>query len=754
MAQDLHSCDLTPEFRLLDNLMKDWHRTTDREFDLQLDILSSANSVPRNFQYDNCSNHFRNFDWSMPTGKLLAMDEHTQPAEIGLQSSPVTIAEEPRPLTGEVPVSTLEHATNDFDDPGYHILDPLAAEHPPLAQASSSGVAKLEEAATDGSMTHKFLTAPGAHPNAYVTNGPSRMQRNATAPNMHAPNIWANSPSDGLPASNDSYNQISGVHQGLPSTYHSPSDVSGACNQLRAAQTSDFGSSHYLRHDYMAHVPSGLRHSVSEHNGWDQSMTAYSSPYIENVSFPYNPAAEQNEFGYSSLKQSTTSNSHKKVLNSNSMRGENVINNRTVGGHHLHHRNDEASYQMMNQTYPSYHMSPNSPAPKFQRSQSSVTVGGPRSTIPSSKPRSRVITEQQTRQTNTGDEGREGDESEAPEMELLYATIEAARAAERPKIKTHQHKDETIPRGDDAKQTMVKGLYECMYRIDKAEDNPGMIRQWMKLRQDTARVEQAAWRVLTKTQKTMCKHLLGADFSAQLVNDPDTAAIRVTNNRKVNASKKTLFDKGKSVARNGSDNKRRRARSVSPEDEGSIAEFGDEDAEGELDEDYGYLPERTGSNYRTASQARPASGSVRGYKRERADEDSDYAGGRTKKPRRTARRGPANGSSRKQRQPKSSRSKYQPVLIGDRETMVDVGDLKYEPTILTYGSPEMQARFIALHYPNGRKSEPSGSQRSSRAAAPTTFRGLSNSDEVGNDESGSHYGTDDEHYRDAASQHS
>lgn len=222
----------------------------------------------------------------------------------------------------------------------------------------------------------------------------------------------------------------------------------------------------------------------------------------------------------------------------------------------------------------------------------------------------------------------------------------------------------------------------------------------------------------------------------------------------MNASKKTLFDKGKSVARNGSDNKRRRARSVSPEDEGSIAEFGDEDAEGELDEDYGYLPERTGSNNRVASQARPASGSVRGYKREREDEDSDYAGGRTKKPRRTARRGPANGNSRKQRQPKSSRSKYQPVLIGDRETMVDVGDLKYEPTILTYGSPEMQARFIALHYPNGRRSEPSGSQRSSRAAAPTTFRGLSNSDEVGNDESGSHYGTEDEHYRDAASQHS
>lgn len=26
-----------------------------------------------------------------------------------------------------------------------------------------------------------------------------------------------------------------------------------------------------------------------------------------------------------------------------------------------------------------------------------------------------------------------------------------------------------------------------------------------------------------KTQKTMCKHLLGAEFTAQLVNDPSTA---------------------------------------------------------------------------------------------------------------------------------------------------------------------------------------------------------------------------------------
>lgn len=70
----------------------------------------------------------------MPTGKVLAMDEHTQPAGNGVQSSPVTIArclnekikkikkkKDPPPLQEEhqappagVPVSTSERAATEF----------------------------------------------------------------------------------------------------------------------------------------------------------------------------------------------------------------------------------------------------------------------------------------------------------------------------------------------------------------------------------------------------------------------------------------------------------------------------------------------------------------------------------------------------------------------------------------------------------------------------------------------------------------
>ncbi|KAL8968251.1 MAG: hypothetical protein Q9197_004976 [Variospora fuerteventurae] len=794
MAQDFLSYDLTPESRLLDHLMKDWHRTTDHEFDLQLDILSSGDSIPRNFQYDHLPKRYNNFDWSMATsGKAPEIEEQTtlQSTETGIHLSPGTVAGEHEAPVHEVAGNASEHATNDFDNPGYRIQD-HTTENGSLEQRSSSGVSKLEEAAPN-------LMAPSkAHADPYAINGSSRMQRNPTAPILHSLNTWANSHSDGLAASNDSYDQMSSVHQKSPSHYHSTSTVTnGMYNQLRVAQTTDLGSPHYQH--YPAHVPSGLRYSVSEQNGMDQGYNNYSVPYIEDLSFPFNPAMCKSEFGYNPSESSTNNNSHKKVLNSSSMRGVNVINNRNVSDHHLHYRNVETPYPMMDPTnthfqLPSSYVCSNVHVPKILRSQSSVTLGGPRGNPLSSRLRSRSVTDQQTQQFNTGDEGNESD---IPEMELLYATIEAARAAERPKVKTHHQKDETIPRTDATKQTMVRGLYECMYRVDKAQDNPGMIRQWMKLRQDNARVEQAAWRVLDMclqihvegmplvpnkascqryskwivrwtaicegltTQKTMCKHLLGADFSAQLVNDPETAATRVTNNRKVNASKKTLFDKGKNATRNVSGNKRRRASSVSPEDGGSIAEFGDEDAEGELDEDYGYPLERAGSNYRATPQAsrtpRSASGPVRGFKYEHEDEDPDYADRRAKKPRRTtasARRVPANGSTRKQRLPHGSRSKYQCVRVGERETMVDVGDLKYEPTILAYGSPELQAKFNAIHYPNGPLSEPPGSHRSSRAAAPTTFRGLSNSDEVDVDESGSHYeGTEDENHQDVDSQH-
>lgn len=224
------------------------------------------------------------------------------------------------------------------------------------------------------------------------------------------------------------------------------------------------------------------------------------------------------------------------------------------------------------------------------------------------------------------------------------------------------------------------------------------------------------------------------------------------NNRKVNSAKKNYYEKGRQATTEPSGSRGHRASSLSPEDDGTFGPLMDEDAEGELDEEYQVLQDQPNNHYLTASQLGStlpqASGLARSYKHEIQDEDSDYAVGRGKKSRRTtsgARRAPANGNTKKQRRPPGSRSNYQVVGEG---LMIDVRDKKFERAVMEQGSPGVQAQFNAIHYPNGRPTDAGASRRSSRAAAPTTFRGVSNSDEVGNDESGSHYeGTEDEHHQ-------
>lgn len=80
--------------------------------------------------------------------------------------------------------------------------------------------------------------------------------------------------------------------------------------------------------------------------------------------------------------------------------------------------------------------------------------------------------------------------------ELHYDSIDAARIAERPPFRVNPKKDESIPWSIDEKRKLVHRMVRCMLSTDHAEDNAGMIRQWNKLKQDEARVEQAAWRIL------------------------------------------------------------------------------------------------------------------------------------------------------------------------------------------------------------------------------------------------------------------
>ncbi|KAL8904006.1 MAG: hypothetical protein Q9207_003553 [Kuettlingeria erythrocarpa] len=821
MEQDLPSLDLTAESRELNHFMIDWHKTTnDHQFDIQLDTIFADKPVPEDCLYSHPLD--KRFDWSMPiNGGADHMDEQakapataTGATEVQAQASPASTLEDRQAVSQDATGGI--HAPNDFDNPDYHIQTTRPVEHDSSNDGTSPSIAAKEDPATiAGTSAYGSTFAPVLHIDTHMAKGPHQLQRVATEPIIPSSSSTMYHHSHGMPISNGSFNQVNGVHQGLFSSTANGSHSNGSFGDLRTQHIPDFGATSYHHQQYSPyHHRSSTWRPSPPLGACNANLSAYAPTQLNNgVSYEQHAAAgkydasfdSQDLFANGSSRQFNISdNKHRHMLTSNSMRG-NINNNHPFhdnlsDNHSFYSHNHAVALAMMNQNNSYLHSAaihghikvPDDMILKSQPPPRTTEFGGNKR---SSRARSRSKVEQRIHDSEMSEE--ESD-PELPDVELQYTNIDQARAAERPKVRTQHQKDETIPRTDEEKQCMVLGLFNEMYRTDKAQDNPGMINQWMKLRQDHSRVEQACWRVLDmcmrihvegvplvpnkascqryskmkyrwgaickglKTQKTMCKHLLGADFSAQLVNDPETATSRVTNNRKVNAGKKNFLNIGKQTAQTGQgNNTRSNARGggcISPGDDSVFGGMDDEDAEGEFDNDYQYFPENVANTYRAlpaiGSMPRQASGSARPRKRELEDEESDYATGRAKKAKRTtaaSRRTSAKGkgsTSKKQRHPEGYRSKYQAIRKNGTDTLIDLGDIKNEQLVMELGNPQQQARFESIHYPKGRPSGGNGSRRSSRAAAPTSFHGLNNSDEIENDEAGSQYeGTDDGHHQ-------
>lgn len=519
MAHNLPSYDLTPESRVPNPFMKDWHNTTDHEFDLQLDLLFSEDSVPKDSQYGHRHDH--NFDWSMPTsGGVSDMEDHANALATATeaQMSQVAATENHQaPLHGAT-AHLLDHAVNDFDNPEYHIQNAHPIDHGSLAHADSSSFAEpKQEAAASIVKTSHNLTMPAPTPAEYqITNGPPDMQRVATAPPFQSSHTWSNNHSHGLPPSNGTYSQIGGVHQGLQNNSRNPSSIANVLyGQMRAAQITDPDPTFHQRQQRRSNTQPNSWHPMSVNNVWDQNVAGYAPTQSGNgISYQsYHPAGKRN-VGFNSPGSFTNgkqfnisdSNAYHHLLNSNSLQG-NLNNHRLVDSHNLHHQNNETSFPMMNGNNPYFHPTRsheymNVPDSKILTSQPQFGSNLLGSNKRSSDPRPRSTSEQRTQYL---DMDEEDDDPELPEIDLEYDSIEAARTAERPKVRTHSHKDETIPRTDEEKQVMVKGLMQKMLGTAQAQDNPGMINQWMKLRQDRSRVEQACWRVLVSS--SLCSRM-------------------------------------------------------------------------------------------------------------------------------------------------------------------------------------------------------------------------------------------------------
>ncbi|MCJ1381122.1 hypothetical protein MMC17_004231 [Xylographa soralifera] len=143
--------------------------------------------------------------------------------------------------------------------------------------------------------------------------------------------------------------------------------------------------------------------------------------------------------------------------------------------------------------------------------------------------------------------------------------------------------DSTYPHYPRQEQLYVKKIIKAMSDMDSANDNPGMLEMWSKLKKNGELLEKTAWKLLQscnkshkhiaslahapripqrpriyadhiselckalREEKTICKHLLSADYAESFVDDPANAAHRVHNNRKVNGGKKVAIEKGRAA---------------------------------------------------------------------------------------------------------------------------------------------------------------------------------------------------------------
>ncbi|KAL8938014.1 MAG: hypothetical protein Q9216_004123 [Gyalolechia sp. 2 TL-2023] len=837
MAQGLPSHDLTADSRALNHCLKDWHRLDNHEFDLQLDFLWAVDSPSKDTRAGYFSDNHRRLDWQMnapnPATDMHSGDDATTIAA-DARSSSATKGVNHRTPVPEVNDNTLSHIPNEFDNPEYQVQGPVTGEQSsiPMTQAhSNSSSESIHEHAVSLGMNPSSLAATsGVHFQAQAApRYDHSMQRGLTDSSIPQHTNWITNPTHGLPSANGAYWQPSNGHQNLhPNTQRASNVATNPHHRPRAHTTAVFPTSHFDQQDH-SYYGSNVRHSVPT-SGYDHQNGIIYAPAHNGHGVQYQPdvANGRSELGPTSFRvsdpyavhhhsttpsssysdiiaaQKSASNTYDDVLAPNSMR-VNVNNNRFVGTSNNHHINND---QIVIPTdlqidHPQQQAFTAVPASRILKSQSSYRSAAAESIPMSSKRKPRNAPKQQRPRAIDMEEEEEEDTNEvdAQEPDVNYTSIEAARQAERPRFRANPNKDETIPRTDREKQWLVQRMVRCMRATKQAEDNEGMVKQWVKLKQDGPRVEQAAWRILEMVlqlhvdgipllpnkpscnryaklrdrwdaiceglyyQKTMCKHLLGAEFTAQLVNDPATATIRVQNNRKVNAGKKTWLDKGRRVSHDEGAKKLRHGSSVSIDDDSFLGGLGEEDAEGEIDDEYSNLPQPSSINRRTMPQntPTPASASTRGLKHELDADESDYGAThgkkRSKQTSSGARRALPKGNTRgipkgNMRRPRApgNISKYQAI----NGVMIDITEKRHEELVYREASPDIQDLFTRHHYPNGRPStndKPSKtneSRRTSRAAAPTTFRGVENSDDIANGDSASPYEATDDDYHQGA----
>ncbi|KAL8714331.1 MAG: hypothetical protein Q9220_001662 [cf. Caloplaca sp. 1 TL-2023] len=735
--------------RFLDHGVGDWHRiTNDDALDEHLDFYYGHPPPPilahtlHDPDLDRCLN------WSAPRfahSTRMEPDEHLVSPRV---EPKIELPEQEKDVGDPTLLPDAghddSHGFNPFDDPTFHLQDGATTtdNHEQHVSHKRCEEPKREGLETTSPSTNgPFLVADTALDSPNV-EGPQHLQRTLTEPMVQGG--WSYADSQGTPPST----YIHPVSNGLPQVQYSGFQAQGQMPQSRTnfsrvrAHTTNSGPTSNPHQPYPRLNPAHLRQQVSTRGFLNNVHSAgYSNSGISRpVQTFFSDSGREyispEAFGNPSMRSAHNIGLNGTTWGSNTFRGADNNIGQFVNSHNIPPEINGSPNHFINpnklQNHP-YSTVTSSRASKFETPlEPSVARDGPDQT----KHQYRSSMKREA-QSVLSDDDAESPTTSKP-YELNYLNIKAARDAERPPFKTNKSRDSTIPMEDEQKQAFVARLVRCMLSTTRAEDNKGMISQWQKLKQDEPRVEQAAWRLLDMvlqlhTQKTMCKHLLGSEFTAQLVNDPTTATQRVQNNRKVNAGKKSYLDHGRRVVktRAGQDGYRDSSRSTQPkhedsDDEGLFGHMGDEDADGEIDEEY--HQHMNGHIGKAAHAAEPASqgfGSSVRTKREIAIEHEDN-GRRAKKRKRpeSAFQNHPTAPMKKikaTRDPNNSRSKYQSI----NGCMIDLHDKSNEAKVMESGSDKVRAMFVEHHYPNSANSRP---RRSMRAAAPKHFVGQDNSD--------------------------
>ncbi|KAJ9195168.1 hypothetical protein DTO164E3_6929 [Paecilomyces variotii] len=174
------------------------------------------------------------------------------------------------------------------------------------------------------------------------------------------------------------------------------------------------------------------------------------------------------------------------------------------------------------------------------------------------------------------------------DMETIFSSAEEASSYYSQEF--HLPPDDSVPTTIEQKKAIVKALCTAIMSVEKAEDNPGMIRPFAECKYSPRRVELACWHLLEAcitrhvsgpllaaydvkykqssdiptfaermdrifkclvTQKTICKHLLDPFYLYTFVDDPIGAHKRVIANKTLNRRKGEVMNAGKQVLGHG-----------------------------------------------------------------------------------------------------------------------------------------------------------------------------------------------------------